>query len=696
MPEHAFDAQMNVGGVWLDVTGDVRQTSPVVIVKGGGEVSQAPRPSSLSLTLNDQAGKYRPDRAMSPLYGKVGRNTPIAVPGGIFEISGWAPDRTVDHDTALGRGDQTTDIDAGGILRRVGTWTDNIESAISQAVTDELTSAPILGYWRLEDEAGARYPAPQTGKLADPRASFNAEFGQTDAPFGANSSVSLSPSSAVAGRFLPGSSSAGWKLAFGFKLRQVPTAATFNRLMLIQVVGGYRFDIFVNNTSFRVQTLDPAVGTATTDVPFTSSLGPTVWTWMDMEVSVATSTTSNWEINWYGQNDSVTWSQSGTAAFPAGVLDFWQVGGNDYTDGALFSHVVGVQGTAPNLYSFNLVSAFNGWVGETAGDRFARLMDLSGLSWVIKGSAADTAPMGPQGANTLLEHLREIRDTEDGMLYDSPGALAVTLRTRTNLYNQTPALALTYGLNVAPPLRPVVDDLGTANVVTVANRLGGIYVARDDTSSMGTQPPPDGAGEAKQRIDVSMSLDADLQPRAEWALAIGTNPEARYASVVVDLDAAPTLEDAASAVEPGDRITVRGADPDLIDLLVISITDKYDTKFRRTVTFACRPYRTYAVGVLDDVARYDADDSVTDGAKSATATSWPIRSSTPDGAWSTTDLPYEWMVAGERIKVVTMSAPAGTYATTQTAGVVRSLNGVIKSHLDGEEIHVATPGRWAL
>lgn len=709
MPEHAFDAQMQVNGVWLNVTSDVRQTSVVTVSKGGGEVSQAPKPSTLALTFNDPVGKYRPDRAMSPFYGQVGRNTPIAVPGGIFEISGWSPDRTVDHDPALGRGDQTTDIDAGGLLRRVGTWTNNVQSALSQAIVKDLTSTtnPILGYWRLEDEAGARYPKPEVGTPADPRMSFYAQFGTPEGPFGANSVVKTADYCAVAARYLPGSTSAGWKMGFAFKLANLITSTGYDRIMLIQTRQGIRFDVFINNANFRIQFLDlaPGGGVTTVDIPYTGTQGPLVWTWMTVEVSVATATTCNWILNWYAQSDTVTWSQSGTAPVPAGSLDFWQIAGNDGTasNNGMFGHVVGVQGTAPNLYSFNIVSAFNGWAGELAGDRFARLMDLSGLSWTIRGSAATTAPMGPQGPNTLLEHLREIRDTEDGMLYDNPTALAITLRTRNSLYNQVPMLALTWGVNVAPPLRPVIDDLNTANVIEVSNRLGGSYTARDDTSPMGTLPPPAGVNEQKQRIDVNMTYDKDLQPRAEWARAIGTNPEARYSSVVVDLDANPSLETAAEAVQPGDRITVRGADPDLIDLLVIGITCRYDTKFRKTATFTCRPYRIYAVGKADDVARYDSGSTVANVTYAPTTTAIRFRTANPEDLWSLAPDPanpatwYDVMCAGERWSVTSMGAVSGTAPNLlQQATVIRSVNGVVKTIPIESPIRIATPGRWAL
>lgn len=700
MAEHPFRTFLSVDGAWVDVTGDVRQTSTVRIVKGGGEVSEVPRPSTLTLTLNDPAGRYRPDRAASPLYGKVGRNTPVSVPGGMFEVSGWKPDRTVDHD-GLGRGDQVTEIDAGGILRRIGTWTDPVVSALTQTITADLLGNAV-GYWPIEDgELTQHAPTPVVG-LAPSLLYTNGplEFGITDAPAGANASVNIPAASTDAGRgrttgqFVPGSQTAGWQFAFAFRLPTAPPDATFNPQMFLQLTGGYRFDFWMNSTTYRITALDPNTGVVdTTDVDYTSGPGPTVWTYMVLTATHTTSSTTAWVLQWYSQNGTFILSTSDTAPIPSGALDLWEAYANYEMR---LSQVIGVQGVSDNLTSFPLVSSFNGWVGETAAARFGRLMDLSGLPWTVEGDPDRTVPMGAQRALSLPEHLREIRDSEDGRLYDDPDALGVTLRTRLDLYSQTPALRLTYGVNVAAPFLPVLDDLNTANVVTADQRVGGSYTARDDTSIMGTLPPPDGVGEYKKTLKVNLSTDAALQPRAEWGRAIGTNPEARYASVVVDLDANPELETAVSAVRQGDRITVAGADPDVVDLMVVGVTDSYDTKHRRTVTFTCSPYRSYDVGAYDDtIKRYDSGSTTLAGSQNASSTAWSLTTANLGDVWSTTP-GYDLLVAGERVHVSSMGAATGTGPYVQPAVVVRSVNGVVKTHAAGEPVHVATPGRYGL
>ena len=74
---------LQLGGVWTDVSGDVYVRDPKQISRGRRDQGSAADPSSLSLTLNNRSGRYSPRNAMSPLYGQIGRNTPVrvSVPG---------------------------------------------------------------------------------------------------------------------------------------------------------------------------------------------------------------------------------------------------------------------------------------------------------------------------------------------------------------------------------------------------------------------------------------------------------------------------------------------------------------------------------------------------------------------------------------------------------------------------------------
>ncbi|MGW6583450.1 hypothetical protein ACWF76_29410 [Streptomyces globisporus] len=71
--------EFQIGGAWTNVTGDARESEPIVIERGAKSETAKPGPSKCTLKLNNRHGKYSPRNPMSPYYGLIGRNTPIRV-----------------------------------------------------------------------------------------------------------------------------------------------------------------------------------------------------------------------------------------------------------------------------------------------------------------------------------------------------------------------------------------------------------------------------------------------------------------------------------------------------------------------------------------------------------------------------------------------------------------------------------------
>ncbi|MFE7017552.1 hypothetical protein ACFVAQ_45035, partial [Streptomyces sp. NPDC057651] len=76
--------ELQAGGVWTDVTNDVYTRDPITHARGIRNAGTAADPASVPLTLNNIDGRYSPRNPMSPLYGQIGRNTPVrlSLPGG--------------------------------------------------------------------------------------------------------------------------------------------------------------------------------------------------------------------------------------------------------------------------------------------------------------------------------------------------------------------------------------------------------------------------------------------------------------------------------------------------------------------------------------------------------------------------------------------------------------------------------------
>lgn len=70
---------LQVGGVWTDVTSDTLGRDRITIVRGRRDESSRADPSTCALSFKNQAGKYSAKNPRSPYYGLIGRNTPLRV-----------------------------------------------------------------------------------------------------------------------------------------------------------------------------------------------------------------------------------------------------------------------------------------------------------------------------------------------------------------------------------------------------------------------------------------------------------------------------------------------------------------------------------------------------------------------------------------------------------------------------------------
>ncbi|MYV64433.1 hypothetical protein GT043_00310 [Streptomyces sp. SID2131] len=76
--------EIQIDGVWTDITADVYSRSPIGIECGRSEEGVRTTPSKATLELNNRLGKYSPRNPNSPYFEKIGRNTPVRV-----SVHGW-------------------------------------------------------------------------------------------------------------------------------------------------------------------------------------------------------------------------------------------------------------------------------------------------------------------------------------------------------------------------------------------------------------------------------------------------------------------------------------------------------------------------------------------------------------------------------------------------------------------------------
>lgn len=702
MATHTVTHEVYYDGAWHDVTSEVHEPSNTEIERGlsqFGDVQHA----KLSWTFHDPTRKWVPDDPMSPLYGKLGRAMPcrVTVDGSVRavgEAAVFAPGRTEDFSPGPPvRGRQWVGFRADGLIARISSWTEPLRSPMYRAISRRST---LVGHWPCEEGREAtQLSNTVAGGL--PATVRNLEFGTDDSPAGAASTIRFAEAdntSRVDGTFLPtASTTAGWQFAWSMKLPALPTITTL-QVISWRCSNGYRWLLNLWSTFYQWKCLD-ADGTLLKEVnvSFAGTGEPDQWVTYRMKASASGGTITA-EFAWYVQGQETAYGITDTFAGTLGRLATWTANGNAYMNDAHLCHVFGVTGTSDELLGWDAVRAFDGYVGEKAGDRFTRLLDEEGIAWSVVGNTADTMPMGRQLAASMASHLQEIANTDRALIYDARAANAIEMRTRVDLYRQTP-VAFTYPGDIAPPFNERYDYVGVANRVTASQLDGGEATAALESGAMSVQPAPDGIGERKASVDVNVADEQVLPLIAGWELTQGTLPGARFPEVTFDLDATPGIAATVAAVDVGRLIAIVGFGYDTLRLLVLGIREFAQSK-RRKVVFTCVPGDVHAqVGAYDSTTeRYDLRTSTLKTSVSSTATALTFRTTdTTFEQWSTTATPYDVVIAGERIRVTAMGAPvlvSGAY--DQAATVTRSINGVIKALTAGAEVHIATPGRYGL
>lgn len=304
------------------------------------------------------------------------------------------------------------------------------------------------------------------------------------------------------------------------------------------------------------------------------------------------------------------------------------------------------------------VAAFN---GEKPLRRISRLVTAQGLSTtpVSYHDSDDPVSMGDQLARSWSDLLAEAAESDQGILYEMKDRPGVGYRSRLSLYNQTPALTLDHSAHeLSQSLAPTDDDQYLVNEIAVTREAGSTFHAEVNDGPLGT----DTVGRAPGTQTLSLSSDAQLADQAGWRLHLGTVDEARQPTVQVNLAHSSFTSDKrleALRTDIGGRILITDPPdwlpPDDISQLVQGYSEVID-QFQHIITFNCAPESPYHVGQVevDGHDRIDTGGSTLASAATSTATSLSVASTgelwTTDGS----DVPFDIMVAGERMTVTTV------------------------------------------
>jgi|GEM_PF-5727117 len=348
--------------------------------------------------------------------------------------------------------------------------------------------------------------------------------------------------------------------------------------------------------------------------------------------------------------------------------------------------------------------AADGWRGETAAARLARLGAEQGIPIAVVGDPDQSSPMGPQGVKTWYDLVVECATTDGGILYEQRETLGLAYRTRTSLYNQDPLVEVDYSAgHLAPPLEPAGPQ-DPANDITVVGSTGTARAVVEG-GPMSIQDPPDGIGSGYDRsITVNEAYPRQLPGIAQWIRHILSWEEERYPALTVRLHADPWASDPemlarAVALDAG-RVLVLGGLPDWVPpgpirLMVQGYTEVIPTSAERTITWVMEPAGPYTVGVLGVTTRVSVRSQT--AAPFAAGQDTELLVERPAGyphLWTAdpAHYPMDLMVSGVRLRATGASGSGDPQVLTVDPDPV---NGVVKTIPAGATVALAEPWRLA-
>jgi hypothetical protein len=598
---------------------------------------------------------------------------------------------------ASGR-DVYTQIEAAGILRRLGQGASPLQSAMRREFGNTARTN-IIAYWPCED-----------GNSATSFASAHAGESSMTITGSVNSaSYTGWPASDALPTFSSGVSGvrgnvptyAATDYAFLRVFVAVPNAvASTLRLMSVNATGTARtWSLYLDtsgNLTLKTYDVDRAE-IASSAVLLTGLNG--VSRQLALELTRSGSDISWTVISFWVDGSFNSTAFSGTVTGRTiGIVTSVLMGEDGGLDGVAFGHIA--VANSNTAYS-NTANAMVGWTGETGPARIVRLAAEETVPVVVNRVGDER--LGPQRSNTLVALMQEAAATDHGILVEARDSASLAYRSRAQLYNQPVAATLNYTTkgNVAPPLEPVDDDQQVRNDVTVTRTGGSWGRYQQLTGPLSVNAPPNGVGRYPDAPSLSLYADTQAVQHASWLVHLGTVDEARYPVVNVRLQAATSLIEAVAALDSGSRLQITNPSskfpPGTIDLLVQGYTEVL-AQYAWEVQFNCTPASPYTVGVVDDsvLGRADTDGSQLSSGVTSSATSMSV-AVTAGPLWVTTasnpgEFPFDVLVGGERMTVTAISGGS----SPQTFTVTRSVNGVVKAQTSGTVVRLFQPTVVAL
>lgn len=694
--------ELYYSAAWQDITADVNALNGIQITRGRSNESGSVEPSSCHLTLRNPEGKYSPRNPNSPLYGLIGRNTPIRVSaqiGGVWyqrfigEVTAW-PQRW----GKKGATQSMAPIECSGILRRLGQGAAPVHSTLYRGISS--IGSNLVGYWPCEDGAGSTTLKPVIGRtgriIGSPTLAAYDDMPASDAlPNLGN------------GRFIcelqPYTNTDEFQVHFiaVFPSSGLPNNTVIARIYTNNTLGW--MDVIYTTASSGSLSLQPY----TKDAVATTGIGAIAYglngnSWrLDVEASKNGAGIDFLLLALKVGQSSTSYATANVASATLGSCTRVEINPAQATLTDFMVGHVSVEKAITTI--FDLQPQSIAYLGERATDRIIRLCGENDIQVADAGDDGTSPRMGYQKSGTLLELLSEAASVGRGNLHDRRSTDGLYYAPLSSIYGQTTAdCTIPYSDNLLLPFEPVDDDESTRNKVTVTREGGASFTVEDTTSRLSTSAPPNGVGTYDEAITLSLADDVAVRHHAGWRVHMGTVDEARWPKIGLDL-AHPyftthtALYASILTLTMGDRLDVTDLPPwlppDPVQAVVQGYTETIEP-FHWKIVFNCTPFRPYRAARYLDTGiadRYSNGTTTLNAGITSTATSLAAAWTAPP-RWSIADGAFDIMVNGERMTVTNVT---GT-TSPQTFTVTRSVNGVVKTHTAGSSITLYDPTYYGL
>jgi hypothetical protein len=720
---------------WQDITPDLHWVAPVSVTVGA-EDEQPEAFSQMTLTLRNMYsrvegpmlgldGRYTVDNELSDLWPDFEQNTPIehalstndgadyAVTARMYLSAATDEWPSGTNEMALSR------ITADGVFRRMSQWEDLQSAACRSAAGVQPADLTPSDLWAMEDGPVAlsfanAIPGRQPGlfrhvlSITDPG---DVEPGGITGPAGARD-LAFFPRGAAAQLPVDAYTDTGHWIVQGAVLAGDATSlwsATY------RLTSGFHVDVVIDLTPgagqmivnvFNVAGSITASGSASIDTDATTGL------WNSLVVD---------GVNLGGGTDRITaqlLDTNGTILADATLLNPGAYAMIKQID--LISYGAGEEGAGYGYWGVYLhpssdlppdgsdnARGLGGYVGELPKIRAARICAETGVPFEAIGTESGTSfMMGPQLPGRALDVLRDCERVGRAIMTDHLGL--VQYYCLNDAYNQDPIIEVDgEDRELFMPWAPTLDDLGRANLVTMAQPDGTSATLRDDADIDGVAGLRPARGVyAKGPVTVNLSDPLGLLQQAGFERARGTQAR-RYPTMRLDGLRVPA-QGIAMITSGKPRAKIRITNPprsqrqEDVDVLLKGWTMTVLGP-RRGWEFACNTVQSgpYEVGVYDDAgARYESASSAlganrTFGGVAPPTTMTITTNGAPGELWTTVGAryPIDVMVGGCRIRITAMTGAASPQTATISPTVI---NGAAKTVAAGTPVRLWNPVKYGL